>query len=248
MVDIHAHILPGIDDGAQDIYDTLDMAQLAADSGVKEIVATPHCNIPGMYENYFDEEYRRVFRMAERAIQEEGIPIRLLPGMEVFATYNLPELLIEGKVMPLNQSRYVLMEFAFDEDGQYATELLERVSEVKAKPIIAHAERYEFVQDNPQIIYEWRKQGYLVQVNKSSFQGSFGRYAERTAYALLEHGLISVIASDAHSPERRTTYMANVYEQLRLEYPENKLKVLFEDNPRRICEDMPTIRFPLRPF
>lgn len=105
MIDIHTHILPGIDDGARDIYDTLDMAQMAADSGVTAIVATPHCNIPELFDNYLDAEYVKVFRDAQEAIRREKIPVQLLAGMEVFSTYDLPDLLADKKVMTLNGSR-----------------------------------------------------------------------------------------------------------------------------------------------
>ncbi len=76
--------------------------------------------------------------------------------------------------MTINQSHYILMEFAFDEDPDFATRLLGKVREVGAKPLIAHAERYYFVQDDPQIVYQWRKKGYAIQVNKGSFLGRFG--------------------------------------------------------------------------
>ena len=81
MIDIHTHILPGMDDGAVDILDTIEMARLAAMSGVTEIVATPHFNIPGLYDNAFGEHYVNTFNQAARAIKEEKIPIRLFPGM-----------------------------------------------------------------------------------------------------------------------------------------------------------------------
>ena len=115
MIDIHAHILPGIDDGAEDIYDTLEMARMAVDSGVKAMVATPHCNLPGLFDNYFSDAYVKVFQDSVQALAREKIPLRLYPGMEAFATDNLPDLLVDGKIMPLNQSRYVLVEFSFDE-------------------------------------------------------------------------------------------------------------------------------------
>lgn len=75
MIDIHAHILPGIDDGAEDMYDTLEMARMAADSGVNRIIATPHCNIPGMYGNYFGREYIDRYESVVRAVRKEKIPI-----------------------------------------------------------------------------------------------------------------------------------------------------------------------------
>ena len=147
MIDIHAHILPGIDDGAEDVYDTLEMARMAADSGVDKIIATPHCNIPGMYGNYFGREYIDRYESVVRAVRKEKIPIEILPGMEVFSTEDLPELIVNHKIMPLNQSRYILMEFAFDEDPEFADSILKRAEEVGARPVIAHAERYEFIQD-----------------------------------------------------------------------------------------------------
>ena len=172
MIDIHAHILPGIDDGAEDMYDTLEMARMAADSGVDKIIATPHCNIPGMYGNYFGKEYIDRYESVVRAVRKEKIPIEILPGMEVFSTEDLPELIVNHKIMPLNQSRYILMEFAFDEDPEFADSILKRVEEVGARPVIAHAERYEFIQDYPQIAYRWFRKGYVIQANKGSFLGS----------------------------------------------------------------------------
>jgi len=248
MIDIHMHILPGLDDGAEDIYDTLDMAQIAQESGTHTIIVTPHCNVPGMYANYFSESYVEVFRKAEAAIKREGIAVRLCPGIEVFATSDLPELIVEGKIMPLNQSRYILIEFAFDEDPDFADDVLKRVRGVGARPVIAHAERYEFIQDDPQIAYEWRKNGYLIQINKGSFAGRFGRHARMAAYRMMDHNLVSAIASDAHGPVMRTPYMQDVYEELKEEYPERYLKILFEENPRRICENQMTIRFKLLSF
>lgn len=248
MIDIHTHILPGIDDGASDIYDTLEMVQLAADSGVRAMIATPHCNIPGLYDNFFNREYIEVVQRVRDAVSKERIPVEVLPGMEVFAAYNLPKLIEQKKVMSLNQSSYLLMEFPFDEEADYANEMLRKVRELKLRPVIAHAERYEFVQENPQLVYEWRKLGYLIQINKGSFLGKFGRHARMAAYQLMDHNLVSVIASDAHSPLRRTPYLRDAYEELRKEYPAEYLRILFKENPWRICENKPTIRFEMTPF
>lgn len=235
MIDIHTHILPGLDDGARDYYDSLDMAVMAYESGTTEIVATPHCNIPGVYGNYFGEEFADIFERTCEVFEREQIPVRLMPGMEVFATIDLPQLLTEGKVMSINQTQYVLIEFDFGEDPDFADEILRRVADIHAWPVVAHVERYEFVQDDPQIIYRWLTRGYAIQVNKGSFLGRFGRRAERTAYRLLNHNLISVVASDAHSPLQRTTYMADAYESLADDYPKNYLDALFTKNPENIC-------------
>lgn len=242
MIDIHAHILPGIDDGAEDIYDTLEMAAIAADCGVEAMIATPHCNIPGVYKNYYGEEYRETFLEARRAIEEERIPLTLYPGMEVFGTYDLPKLICDGKVMPLNEGHYMLIEFDFEEDPFFADRLLQKVAETGVKPVIAHVERYEFVQEEPQWIYQWCQKGYGIQVNKGSFLGRFGRKAWETAYTLLEHNLISAAASDAHGFMQRTPYMLDAYEELLKEFPRETVDLLFRENPRRICEDRETLK------
>ena len=248
MVDIHTHILPGVDDGAADIYDSIEMASLAHEYGTKVIVATPHCNIPGEYDNYFGDNYVRTFQKTKEIIQREQPGITLLAGMEVFATEDLPRLLTEGKIFPINRTRYVLMEFDFAEAPDFADKILRQVKEVRAIPLIAHAERYEFIQDDPRIVYRWKQLGYEVQINKGSFMGRFGEEARRTAYELLNHNLVTAVASDAHSPIRRTTCMADAYDYLSDEYSAEYLDILFDVNPRNICNGVKTIQFRRIPF
>ena len=248
MIDIHSHILPGFDDGARDIYSTIEMARIAWKSGVTDIVATPHCNIPGVFDNYFGKAYIEAFNKARLVIKKERIPVRLHPGMEVFATHDLPDLLVSGKIVPLNSSHYVLIEFDFDEDPDFADDLLKRVVEVNAKPVIAHVERYEFAQEFPQMIYDWRKKGYVIQANKGSFLGRFGRRAEECAYRLLRHNLISVIASDAHSSHMRTPYMQDEYNHLRDLYSQKTVDFLFSKNPGQIIKNEPIFKIEPLPF
>ena len=241
MVDIHTHILPGIDDGARDIYDTLEMAQIAADNGITDIVATPHCNIPGLYSNYYSEAYKSVFLKAKRAIRDEGIPVRLYPGMEVYITEDVPALMAAGKIMPINSSRYVLMEFAFDSDPEFANYMLAKIYKMRVIPLIAHIERYYFLQDDPDLALEWRRRGYVLQCNKGSFQGHFGRREQHTAYDLLDQGLVDVIATDCHRPYRRTPNVEEIYESLLMDYPESYMKHVFEENPRRLIHNQPFV-------
>ena len=237
MIDIHSHILPGIDDGARSIYDTLEMAQTAVQNGIHTMVATPHCNVPGEYDNYFGKHYEKTYLQAVKAIRKEGIPLRLLPGMEVYVTEEVPDLMVQGKIMPLNQTHYLLVEFGFAEDPQFADYMLERITAKGVTPVIAHVERYYFVQDDPSVIRQWLKKGYVIQVNKGSYQGRFGRKEQKTAYQLTDENLVSVIATDTHRPYRRTPKMDEVYADLLNDYSERYLKVLLEENPKRICMD-----------
>ena len=248
MIDIHTHILPGIDDGAIDIFDTIEMARMAAASGVKAIVATPHCNIPGMFDNYFGKQYIECYTMAMEAVKKEGVPVKILPGMEVFATENLPDLITAGKIMPINQSRYILVEFPFDVEPGFVFDVLKRMKEVGAIPVVAHAERYHFVQDNPHYCYQLRKRDYAIQVNKGSFEGRFGNTVRKTAYRMLSHNMISVVASDAHGCQQRTTYLKDVYENLAEERSAKYIDVLFRQNPACICANKPLVELEPIPF
>lgn len=236
MIDIHTHILPGLDDGAEDIYDSLKMGFMAQEHGTKVIMATPHCNIPGLYSNYFGKHYKEIFLKTRKAFEREGLTVKLLPGMEVFATYDLPRIAKEGRIMTLNRTPYILVEFDFGEDPEFAEDVLLRLEEIQLRPVIAHAERYEFIQDNPEIAGDWKKKGYVIQVNKGSFGGRFGKSAKRTAYRLIDDRIIEVIASDAHHFYRRTIDMEDTYRLLAKEYPEAYLKQLFFRNPRMICQ------------
>lgn len=241
MIDIHAHILPGMDDGAEDTYEMLQMAQQAVSSGVKAIVATPHCNLPGLYQNYYDKNYAEQFHRARKVLNDAGIPLHLYAGMEVFVTPDLPDLIRERKILTLNGGNYILLEFAFDEEETYANDMLEKITKLGLIPVIAHPERYEFLHANPNIARLWKQKGYVLQANKGSFMGRFGNYAYNMAYQLLEQDLYSVIASDCHSHLRRTPQMTNVYKELSSRYSTTQLKVLFEDNPYRICANQKVI-------
>ena len=248
MVDIHTHILPGMDDGAIDLYDTLEMAAMAVANGVTTMVATPHCNIPGSYDNYYSDEFVKIFREVERALALEKIPLTLYAGAEVFVTPELPKLIREGKILTINGGHYILLEFSFEEEGDYLNEMLQQIHAMGLRPVIAHAERYRCVQRNPQIAYEWCQKGYVIQCNKGSFIGRFGDRCAITAYKLLAHNLVSVIASDAHGSKNRTPYMMDAYEELMEEYEIPYLDILFEENPRRICQDESVIRLEIKPF
>ena len=149
MIDIHSHVLPGIDDGSEDMDMSLEMLAMAAESGVNTLVATPHCNIPGEFENYRSQELEELFQELQRAAELEEIPLRLCRGMEVYATPDLPELLSGGQIWTLNGGRYFLVEFNFGEDPDFCTDIMEQCADLGYRPVIAHPERYYFLQRDP---------------------------------------------------------------------------------------------------
>ena len=248
MIDIHSHILPGVDDGSEDLSTSLEMLRMAADSGVEAIVATPHCNIPGEFENYADEKLLRAFEVLREEAKSNGIPVKILSGMEVFTTEELPQLVLKKQVWTLNHTRYLLMEFGFDEDPGFCEEILEELKKLGIRPVIAHPERYYFLQADPQIAYEWCTSGCTLQLNKGSLLGSFGDESRRTAHALIEHGLAACVASDAHGTRYRTTVMAEARQYVDQVYGLEYGRLLFEINPQRILQGKDLYGYEVIPF
>ena len=156
MVDIHCHILPGVDDGSPSMEDSLQMARMAADSGVTDIIATPHCNLPGDGpKNYRSAALRTGFSRLRQALEQEGIPLRIHPGAEVFCTPELPELLDRRQLQTLGGGRYLLVEFYFDESAEFMEQCFHQIRTRGLTPVAAHPERYKTVQQDPYMVRRW---------------------------------------------------------------------------------------------
>lgn len=234
MIDIHTHILPGIDDGSESLSESFEMAELAVQSGVHTIVSTPHCNMEGIYENFYDELWEERLGELCSYLRERGNQLMVLSGMEIYASMDVAEKIQKGMLLPVNDSRYYLIEFSFDVDPLWMGDILSSILQIRKIPLIAHPERYYCVQDQPMLLYEWMQQGCLTQLNKGSVFGRFGRHAQRTADLLLNYGLATCVASDAHSSSRRTTYMEDIKEYLCREYEKSYADNVLKKNPRRI--------------
>lgn len=237
MIDIHSHMLPGVDDGARSMDDALAMAEMAARSGVKIMAVTPHSNQPGAYQNYESKALRVTYRELKAAIAQEQIPLQLARGMEIFATGDIDSKVEQGELIPLNKSRYYLVEFAFDISPRFIEESLLKILRLGKVPVIAHPERYYCVQDHPDYLYRWRKMGALAQMNKGSIFGRFGEYSGRTAQILLEHRMVNCIASDAHGTKARTPDMREIKKFLDRHYSEDVGRLLLHVNPKCILMD-----------
>ncbi len=248
MIDIHSHVLPGVDDGSESMEMSLDMLAMAADSGVRTLVATPHCNIPWEFDNYRSPELEELFLSLQREAAREEIPVRLIRGMEIYATPELPELLREQRVWTLNGGRCFLTEFSFREDPDFCSDILRRCRALGYRPVIAHPERYYFLQDDPQLAYEWCTAGYALQLNKGSILGRFGPEVRETAELLLRHGLAACVASDAHRPYERSTHMREVWDVLSRDFGEDYARLLLEENPARILGGRELLGYEPIPF
>lgn len=237
MIDIHCHILFGIDDGSESIEDSLIMAEMAVESGVKMLAATPHSNQEDFFENYESESLRKIYLELVSGLQREKIPLQIVRGMEIFSSRDMIEKIKKGQLISLNGSRYYLIEFAFDSSPWVIQNAIEDVLGMGKIPIIAHPERYYCVQDNPNYLYEWRMLGALAQMNKSSVLGKFGTHTARTAETMLRCNMVTCIASDAHRPYIRTTDMREIEGFLEDYFPIGYRDLIMEYNPGCILQN-----------
>lgn len=238
MVDIHCHIVPEVDDGAWDMDAAVAMARIAEGCGVKKIIATPH--LKGIPEALADMPHiLHQFKRLQSALKREKLELELIPGVEVLCVPQTMELARAGRLPTLGNSRYVLTEFYFDASWEFMDTTLEGLRAYGYAPVVAHPERYGAVQRDLELARSWFERGFVLQVNKGSVFGAFGRRAEEAAVRMLCRGTVHVLASDAHSPEIRTTDLEPArqwcLEHLGREYT----KILLEDNPGRIARGKP---------
>jgi len=232
MIDIHTHILPGVDDGSQSIDDSIVMAEIAVECGVTDLVATPHVGAECRTERLTE-----AFQSLREELKQRDIPLRLHYGMEILGSGDIRERILDGELAGLNGSAYYLVEFYFDESPEYIGNCLDGMLEAGVVPVIAHPERYGCVQRWPQLLYEWVGMGCVTQANKGSFLGRFGRHAARTAEVMLEYGLITCIASDGHNPYRRTNYLGDIRNWLSERAGEEAAELLLCKWPRSILRN-----------
>lgn len=213
MIDIHTHILPGVDDGSPDMFDSILLAEMAVESGVKTIIATPHSHAgPDGREHLL--RIREAYDALRKEIASRGLPLELLPGMEIFCEDDLEDRFREGTVLSLNGTDRYLIEFDFGEGPDRIRRYIEIVREQGGRAVIAHPERYVCLQRRLSLAEEWIGLGCQLQMNKDSVFGAFGRKVQRTAMKLLRGQMYTYAASDAHSPYGRTTQLDGLRDYL----------------------------------
>lgn len=193
MIDLHCHVLPGLDDGAQTLEDSIELARVAAGDGIHTIVATPHADLWGANPDEQDLE-RRVAQL-QTALDEQGIPVRILPGLE---NHLSPELLA-GKVVPINHTQYLLVELPFEEFPFYAENALFELQLKGFTPIIAHPERNVVLRSQPNVLCRLVDRGIMSQLTAASLLGLFGRKTRDACEHFLRMGFVHVLSTDAHS-------------------------------------------------
>lgn len=232
MLDLHCHILPGIDDGAKSMEDSLNLARKAVSQGITHILCTPHHH-NGTYNNHKEDVIKKVAQL-QKELDLRGIPLTLFEGQEVRI---FPEIIEEIKKDDIlfcdMEDRYVLIEFPSREAPNYALNLLgELVAEGKV-PIIVHPERNGTFISEPNKLIDYLEIGCLAQLTAPSIVGRFGKTIQETAEKMVEHGLVQMVASDAHHIKKRTFYMKEAFEVIRTRYGP-KMAILFEETAKNV--------------
>jgi len=231
MIDIHSHILPEIDDGAENIDITLEMLKNAVKDGIEKIVATPHYYIG--YGTISITEVKDYVNKLNSFIGEKKLKIQIYSGQEVYINEHTIEDYLEGNIGTINDSKYMLTECPINE---FNDDIFDIIYELKIRgiiPIIAHPERYIPVVENVLYINKFIESGCLFQMNSGSIEGLFGRKVKLAAELFLKNGIYNFIGSDAHNNLNRTTGLSkaiNISNKINIEsgkvYMENASKLL----------------------
>jgi protein-tyrosine phosphatase len=229
VIDIHAHIIPEVDDGPGSLEVSLEMLRAAAHDGIKAVVATPH--ILGNLEFAREREIIRKFLDLRQRVKEEGIPVHLYLGSEIYIEPNLD---LDHRIATLaNNGRYFLVEFPMQGIPVFAAERFFEMMVEGKTPIIAHPERNAAILLDPKKAYEFVRRGALLQINAGSLIGRFGDRVREVAEKLLAARLVHFVATDAHDTNSRPLLLSKAYQLVAHRMGQEFARLVFQENPMR---------------
>ena len=213
MIDLHCHILPGVDDGPQSLEESLAMAHGAIRQGITHILCTPHHN-NGRYKNPAPTVISAVQKL-QQELDQRNLNLTLFEGQEVRLTGDLLEEISRQNILFTDlTNHYLLIEFPTIEVPAYAEKLFPRLIEQGHIPVIVHPERNAVFAKEPNRLIPYLEMGALTQVTAPSVVGFFGKKIQRTAKLMLENRLVYMLASDAHSVHQRGFYLREAYQEI----------------------------------
>ncbi len=233
MIDIHSHLIPEVDDGSQSLEESLSLLKQAEQDGITELITTPHFMKNGEFRIKASELVQRLSELKQAYTGS----IKLHLGNELYIHPDLPELLEKGEVLTLAESDYILVEFPFQNYKDEYDEILYELS-LKYRIVIAHPERYSYVQEDPNFCLRWLNEGYYLQANQNSL---FKKETNKTLIPMIEHGFVSFIASDAHN-EHRPCVLSEARKLLEEEFGERFAVQLTQEKPEKILMNEPIVQ------
>lgn len=242
MIDLHCHLLPGVDDGAQNLSISLTMARQAVDQGITHVACTPHI-LPGVYHNR-GPQIRSATSQLQDELAREGIALQLVTGADVHMAPNFVAGLRSGELLTLAASRYVLVEPPHNVPPPQLEEFFFNLVTAGYVPVLTHPERLSWISSRHEIIKKLVQSGAWMQVTAGSFTGAFGRTALYWAVRLLDEGCVHLIASDAHDAERRPVDLALGRESVEKRVGAQEAHNLVFTRPMGILKDEPPSNLP----
>lgn len=235
MIDIHAHILYGLDDGPENEETTLAMLQSAQTDGIDRVIATPHYIFGA--NRYDPEVCRERYLAVAELIKRNHIAVELYMGNELFLDEYLPDSIKTKQCHTLAGSAYVLVELPVTGFPKNTENILYRILGGGHIPVIAHVERYKEVQSDPGILAQFLQMGCLTQINAASITGEAGRKLQGTARDILTGGMCQLVATDMHSDHGRTPRLADSYEIVKGWLGADRAAGIFEVNAGAILDN-----------
>ncbi|MCK3935103.1 tyrosine protein phosphatase [Streptococcus suis] len=240
MIDIHSHIIFGVDDGPKTIEESLELIRVARQQGVRIIVATSHRR-KGMFETP-EKVIMANFNKLKEAVKERYPDLRLCYGGELYYSKNLMEKLEKNKVPTINGSRYILLEFSMNTPWKDIQKAVNEVKLLGLTPVIAHIERYDALAFHAERVEELIEKGCYTQVNSShvlkpGLIGDRSKEFKKRVQFFLENDLVHCVASDMHNTTTRPPFMKQAYQIVKEEYGEDRAKALFKKNPLMILKN-----------
>ena len=233
MIDIHSHLIPEVDDGSQSLEESLSLLKQAEQDGITELITTPHFMKNGEFRIKASELVQRLSELKQAYTGS----IKLHLGNELYIHPDLPELLEKGEVLTLAESDYILVEFPFQNYKDEYDEILYELS-LKYRIVIAHPERYSYVQEDPNFCLRWLNEGYYLQANQNSL---FKKETNKNLIPMIENGFVSFMASDAHN-EHRLCVLSEARKLLEEEFGERFAVQLTQENPEKILMNEPIVQ------
>ncbi|MBN2008680.1 hypothetical protein JW960_05000 [candidate division KSB1 bacterium] len=230
MIDIHTHIIPYVDDGADDWATALALLQQGEKDGIKAAVATPH--ILSEIDYRLEPEIIKNFKELKVRAEDAGIKMKLYLGCEIYVQ---PDMTLEHTLSTLNQTgKYFLTEFPMNAIPRFVAEKFFELIIADKVPIVAHPERNIGFMSKPMIAYEFVQRGALMQVNAPSLLGKHGEKARQLAFTLIEHNLVHFLGSDCHRPSHRSMGLREAYKVIVDNWGTETAKNICFENARKM--------------
>ncbi len=235
MIDMHSHIIPGIDDGSKSVGETFNMINEAKKSGFTDIIMTSHYLL-----DYYEPTPQEIIFWKEKLqeiLKNQNIDVTLHSGMEIYISNKIDELIKENKVLTLSDSRYMLIELPLSTTVNYLDHVLFVLQSLSIKPIIAHPERYKCVQDDPDLVQEYIDKGALIQCNYGSILDLYGKNAKQTVKTLLKRNQVDFLGSDCHKEKTIYQIIPQAIKKIKKIIGDKEFEKISTENPRKVLNN-----------